>query len=84
MDPAMFVEAEQARLSDRTQKAAEQVSEGSRRLVEQRLLVEELERRGRPAGAAKLALMSLVAAQRLAGGYHERLLTHFKAASPSE
>src|SRR5687768_8547469 len=59
MDPAMFIEAEQARLANRTQKAKEQVSDGVRRLAEQRSLVEELERHSRSSGPAKLALISL-------------------------
>ena len=48
----MFIEAEQARLADRTQKAKEQVSDALRRLAEQRSLVEELERHSRSSGPA--------------------------------
>ena len=76
MDPAMFIEAEQARLADRTQKAKEQVTDGLRRLAEQRSLVHELERQSRSAGAAKLALISLLAAQSRAEDYYQRLLVH--------
>ena len=72
----MFIEAEQARLADRTQKAKEQVSDGLRRLAEQRSLVEELERHNRSSGAAKLALISLLAAQRRAEDYYRRLVAH--------
>jgi hypothetical protein len=72
----MFMEAEQARLADRTQKAKEQVSDGLRRLAEQRSLVEELERRSRSSGAAKLALVSLLAAQRRAEDYYRQLVAH--------
>lgn len=84
----MFIEAEQARLAERTRKARDQVSEGSRRLVEQRALVEALERQGRPAGSAKLTLVTLVATQRLAEDYYGRLVKHLnslsEAATPTE
>jgi hypothetical protein len=79
MDPAIFKEAEQARLAERTQKAKQQVSQGLRRLDEQRSLVDGLERHNRPVGAAKLALVSLLAAQRLADDYYERLVTHLNS-----
>jgi hypothetical protein len=75
----MFIEAEQVRLSERTRKAAEQVSEGLRLLAEQRFVVRDLERHGRPADAAKLALVSLIAAQRLSEDNHKRLLTHLNS-----
>jgi hypothetical protein len=74
MDPAICIEAEQARLTERIAKAKEHVSECLRRLAEQRQLVEELELHGRPAATAKRALVSLVATQRLAEDYYEHLL----------
>jgi hypothetical protein len=72
----MFIEAEQARLADRTQKAKEQVSDGLRRLAEQRSLVEGARAHSRSSGAAKLALINLLAAQRRAEDYYRRLVAH--------
>jgi hypothetical protein len=79
MDPAICIEAEQARLSQRMAQAKEHVSEGLRRLAEQREVVEQLERHGRPAATAKRAVASLVAAQRLAEDYYEHLLKQLQS-----
>jgi ParB-like chromosome segregation protein Spo0J len=80
MDPAICIEAEQARLSERIAKAEEHVSECLRRLAEQREVVEELERHGRPAATAKRALVSLAATQRLAEDYYGHLLKQLNRA----
>lgn len=74
MDPAICIEAQQARLTERTAKAKEHVSECSRRLDEQREVVRELERNGHPTATAKRILVSLVAAQRLADDYYQHLV----------
>jgi hypothetical protein len=74
MDPAICFEAEEARLSERTAQAKQHVSDGLRIIAQQREVVEELERSGRAAATAKLALVSLVAAQRRTEDYYKHLL----------
>jgi hypothetical protein len=80
MDPAIFIEAEQANLSLRVAEAREHVSDGLRRLAEQHEAVKALERDGRPAASAKLMLAALVTKQRLSAGRYENLLRHLDRA----
>jgi hypothetical protein len=80
MDPAIFIEAEQANLPLRVAEAREHVSQGLRQLAEQHEAVKALERDGRPAASAKLVLAALVAKQRHSAARYEHLLQHLDRA----
>jgi hypothetical protein len=63
MDPAIFIEAEEARLSQCVEDARESVIEVASRLARQREIVDELERAGHHTTAARRQLATLAAAQ---------------------
>jgi hypothetical protein len=65
MDPAIFIEAEEARLSQCVADARESIREGAQRLTRQREIVQELERAGQHTMEAKRQLAALAAAQQL-------------------
>jgi hypothetical protein len=65
MDPAIFNEAEEARLSQCVSDARKSLGESANRLARQRELVEKLECNGHPTLAAKQQLAALAAAHRL-------------------
>jgi hypothetical protein len=65
MDPAIFIEAEEARLSQCVADARESIREAERKLTRQRQIVEALERAGQHTMAARRELAALTAAHRL-------------------
>jgi hypothetical protein len=65
MDPAIFIEAEEARLSQCAADARESVRESASRLTRQREIVEELECAGQHTLAARRQLAALAAAHQL-------------------
>jgi hypothetical protein len=65
MDPAIFIEAEEARLSQCVADARESIREGAQRLTRQQEIVQELERAGQHTMEAKRQLAALAATQQL-------------------
>ena len=76
MDPAIFIEAQQAQLHQRAAEARELVVRAARRLAQQHEIVKELESDGRSTTVERRALSALAAMQRLHTGSYERLLQH--------
>jgi hypothetical protein len=74
MDPAIFIEAEEARLSQCVADATETLRAGARRLARQHEILEELKGTGQQTMAAKHRLAALAAAHQLNENLYESLL----------
>jgi hypothetical protein len=79
-DPAIFIEAEQAQLSERVADAREHVVKAARYVARQQETIEELECAGHPTRTAKRLLATLAATQHLRTGDYERLLQQLERA----
>jgi hypothetical protein len=74
MDPAICIEAEEARLSQSLEDARENVLEAARRVERQHEIVRELERVGHHTAAAVRELASFAAAHQLNEELYESCL----------
>jgi hypothetical protein len=80
MDPAICIEAEEARLSQCVSDARENVLKAARRLAEQHAIIGELERIGDYAAAAKHELAMFSAAQQAKEDHYDSCLRRLNRA----